>query len=295
MAIIQGPAEIAPVLAVDPEAPDLFRGRENIPNLGGSLFGGQVLAQSLNAATQTVADRPVHSLHAYFLRRGRLAPLVSYKVEITHEGRSFSTRRVTALQAATTLFHMECSFHTPEPGFHHEEGPALTPPDPETLPGASELAELYKARLDPAAQRLLLGRTPLEIKFVEPERLFRAQATAVSGLWMRVPSAAGLPAPLQACALAYISDAWLVAAVAMRHGAAADPKNLAILGLDHAIWFHAPAQVGDWLYYELDSPWSGNGRGLARGRFFDRRGRLIASVAQEGLFRRMEDRARARA
>lgn len=280
------PASIEPILAVEPEGPDLFQCRQNEPNTSGVLFGGQVLGQGLNAAMQTVQNRPVHSLHAYFLRRGRITPFVSYKVEATHEGRSFSTRRVTAVQAGVTLFHMECSFHASEPGFHHEEGPVLSPPDPDTLPSFRELAERYKDKLTPEAQQALQHHPPLEIKPIEPERLFHPAAKAVNGFWIRVPSAGDLSPGLQSCALAYASDAWLASAVCLRQGTTLDLKGVVIASLDHAMWFHAPVRTDAWLYHEMESPWSGGGRGLARGRFFDRDGRLIASTAQEVLIRR---------
>jgi acyl-CoA thioesterase-2 len=213
---------------------------------------------------------------------------VSYAVEATHEGRSFSTRRVTALQAGVTLFHMECSFHAPEPGFHHEDGPLLSPPDPETLPSFRALADRYRDQLSAEAQERLRGHPPLEIKPTDPEQLLHPVTRAVVGFWVRAPSAAGLPPELHACALAYASDAWLASAACMRQGTRLDLAGLAIASLDHAMWVHAPVRADEWLYHELTSPWAGGGRGLCRGRFFDRAGRLIATTTQEALFRKTE-------
>lgn len=282
-----GAGQIGPALEIKATAKDRFEGLRNERNASGTLFGGQVLSQALNAAYQTVSDRPAHSLHAYFLRRGRVESPVTYGVENTHEGRSFSTRRVTATQGDVTLFHMECSFHVAEPGFEHAVGPQLDLPHPDSLANLNEILARHQDVLDPAVSEKLKAHASMEIKPLNPAFLVRPHVQLVSGFWMRIPSAENLPAPLQICALAYASDAWLGSTVLTRHGVALDFRSVALASLDHAMWLHAPVRMNEWYFHEMESPWAGGGRGLIRGRFFDLDGRLVASTAQEALIRRL--------
>jgi acyl-CoA thioesterase-2 len=262
------PPDVASALALEPEGPNLFRSLHNITNAGGVIFGGQLLGQSLHAAIKTAPDRPVHSLHAYFIARGNVSSPVNYRVNVTNDGRSFSACRVSALQNEKIIFDMACSFHAPEPGFEHADTPVLSPPDPESLPVRPDLF-LYP-----------------QVEFRPGEDLLNPSKTASTvGMWMRVPTASDLSPALKSCALAYISDAWLVSGILMRHAPAASLQTLQIASIDYSIWFHTPVQPQDWLYCEMDSPWAGGSRGLARGQFFDRAGNLIASMAQEVLIR----------
>jgi acyl-CoA thioesterase-2 len=245
-----------------------------------------VLSQSLHAAIKSVENRPPHSLHGYFIRAGDAARPVMYHVERTRDGGSFSTRRVTAMQHGHAIFHMECSFHSGDPGFEHQASPRTPSPDPDQLKTVAELAELFADQLTgPFAERLKRFRT-LEIKPVEPERLLRRTTEARNAFWFRIKSAAELPDALQPCALAYASDSWLAAAARSVHADPFDLTNIQMASLDHAMWFHAPTRADAWHLYETDSPWTGEGRGLARGQIFDRNNRLVASTAQEILLRR---------
>jgi acyl-CoA thioesterase-2 len=281
---------IGPLLELEQLDEDLFRNRVNDININGALFGGQVLSQALNAAVKSVAGRPPHSLHGYFIRSGDGARPVIYRVERTRDGGSFSTRRVTALQHGQPIFHMESSFHAGDPGFEHQLAPEVRAPDPDSLLTLSELAVRHAAHISPNLARRLAAFQTLEIKPTDPERqLFRRSETARNAFWMRIPTAAGLGPEEQACALAYASDSWLGAATRMVHAPAGDFTGFQMASLDHAMWFHGPIRADSWNLYETDSPWTGSGRGLARGMIFDRDGRLVASTAQEVLLRRLRE------
>jgi acyl-CoA thioesterase-2 len=283
--------EIGPILELEQLDDNLFRNRVNDLNINGALFGGQVLAQSLRAAMHTVSGRPPHSLHGYFIRAGDGDRPAVYQVERTRDGGSFSTRRVTAYQHGVPIFHMEASFHAGDPGWDHQVGPELEAPDPEGLMNLAQLAEALGDQLPPATRERMRRFRTLEVRPTDPERqLVRRSQVARNSFWVRSPSAAALPDEAQPCALAYASDSWLAGAARMIHGAPGDLRGMQLASLDHAMWLHGPARAEQWHLYETDSPWTGAGRGLARGLIFDRGGRLVASVAQEVLMRRVRER-----
>ncbi len=274
---------IETLLRVEPDGTDCFVARSNQMNINQAVFGGQVLGQSLAAASATVRDRSLHSMHGYFLRPGIGSEPVRYRVERTRDGRSFTTRRVTGTQGAETIFHMECSFHADEPGWDHQ----LPPPDVSPPEALEDLLAL-SATFDTDIAKSLLSRlnATIEVKPVEPERLLSAQADSRLRLWFRVPSAADIADPaLNQQILAWMSDHWLSSAAVVRHQVILPNPDMMIASLDHAMWFHRPCRTGDWMLFDFDSPSAFNGTGLSRGLIYDRAGSLVATVVQESLQR----------
>jgi acyl-CoA thioesterase-2 len=276
------------LLALERLDRDLFRNRFNQKNSNDALFGGQVLAQALTAATHTIAeDRGIHSLHGYFLRAGRAGSHVIYSVDRTRDGGRFSTRRVIAIQEGEPIFHMECGFHAHEDGFAHQTPLPDGLPGPDTLLDLPGLAEAWADRLpDWLRKRWQAPERPIDVKPVEPE-LFLAQPTAARRrMWVRLPSGATAPGPAEhACLLAYLSDYWLAGTAALPHMLPMPGPGLFMASLDHAMWFHRPARVDHWLLFDTESPSAQAGRGLARGLLYALDGTLVASTAQEALLR----------
>lgn len=270
---------------------DLFCNRINQLNMNASLFGGQVLAQALNAASCTVeeAERPrlVHSLHGYFLRAGRASNSVIYQVERTRDGGSFSTRRVVAIQEGKPIFHMECGFHSEEEGFGHQMPLATDIPGPDQLQSLAQLALEMGERVPPWL-RQWAGRQewPVDVRPVDPVGFFRTDGPVPRrAIWMRVPGAADAPAADQASILAWLSDYWLAGTSALPYAVPRSDQALFIASLDHAMWFHRPTNTSDWLLFDTDSPSAQGGRGLSRALIYTADGRLVATAAQESLMR----------
>lgn len=272
---------------------DLFRNRINQRNVNDALFGGQVLAQSLAAAMQTVEsqqdDRAVHSLHGYFLRAGRAHIPVIFQVDRTRDGGRFSTRRVTAIQQGKPIFHMECGFHAAEDGFDHQFSLPEDMPDPDSLHSLPELLAEYGDMMPGWLHERLKNEQaqPVEARPVHPDQFFHIDKArpARRAVWMRVPSAAGASATEQSAMLAWISDHWLSGTAALPHILPASGPDPFIASLDHAMWFHRPVQMDEWLLFHTESPSAQSGRGLSRGLIHARNGTLVASVAQEALIR----------
>jgi len=263
---------------------NLFRGRS--PQEGSQrVFGGQVLGQALVAGGRTVPEeRTAHSLHAYFVRPGDPAVPILYQVDRTRDGRSFTTRRVIAIQRGRAIFHLEASFHRAEPGpEHQDEMPEV--PDPESLPTWRERMEPVAARA-PAELGWILRERPIDTRHVtwydpiEPEKL-----PPRLRVWIR--AAGRLPAAplLHQALLAYASDLTLLDSAALPHAIPWTDQHWQIASLDHAMWFHRAFRADEWLLYAQTSPIASGARGLAQGSLFARDGRLVASVAQEGLMR----------
>ncbi|ROO87885.1 acyl-CoA thioesterase-2 [Actinocorallia herbida] len=262
----------------------LFRGR-GTPTESAWMFGGEVVAQALMAAGRTVPpDRPVHSVHANFLRPGDPSEPVLYRVEATRDGAGFSTRRSIGLQHGKQIFQLTASFHVPEPGYRHE--PAVAPrPGPETLVSSEETLALADAETRKWFDRMH-REMPLEVRFATgPGR------TATEGghppvhrFWFR--SAHPLPDDplLHTCVLAYASDLLLLASALPPHRPTIDDRIM-FASLDHTLWLHGPVRADDWLFYDQEGLWAGGGRALCRGAMSDGSGRLVANVAQEGLIR----------
>jgi acyl-CoA thioesterase-2 len=277
--------DLLKVLELESLEVNLFRGESR--DIGSpQVFGGQVLGQALVAAYRTIdPDRgECHSLHAYFLRRGDFEAPIVYQVDRSRDGRSFTTRHVTAIQHGEQIFRLAASFQAPEPGLEH----AAAMPD---VPGPEDLAT-YRPEDDPrlkqlpeALQRFLAHSRPFEFRPVQEPNLVDPRPTDPSKqVWFRtvdrVPSDA---AWLHRCLLAYVSDYNLMDTALRPHGIPVSRLQLA--SIDHAMWLHRPCRVDDWLLYALDSPSASGARGLSRGSIYTRDGVLVASTAQEGLMR----------
>ena len=250
----------------------------------GRVFGGQVLAQALIAAMRTMVDgRAPHSLHSYFLRPGDINKEIAFSVEILRDGRSFSARRVHALQDGQPIFSMIASFQDPDAGLEHQSlmPQGVTPP--EQLPSAADLLSAF----DHPATNYWSKARPFDLRHAsEPVYLQPAkQQLAEQLIWFKALSELPDDPQLQAAALAYASDYSILESILRRHGLSWAHPGLASASLDHAMWFHRPARVDQWLLYAQESPSAQNGRGLSLGKIFDRDGKLIASVAQEGMVR----------
>jgi acyl-CoA thioesterase-2 len=239
------------------------------------VFGGQVLAQSLSAATRTVPPaRHCHSLHAYFLRPGDPQVPLLYEVDPSRDGGSFSVRRVVATQHGAQIFVLAASFQKVETGFAHQAAMPAVPP-PEDLPDAdpsSPLQGLWQSR-------------PFQFRAVTPRGLGdRPARPPLDHLWFRVPQTLEGELGLHQAFLAFASDMSLLDTALLPHGKGI-LSNLQVASLDHAMWFHRPFRIDDWLLYSQESPSASGARGFARGLIFARDGTLVASVAQEGLIR----------
>jgi acyl-CoA thioesterase-2 len=251
------------------------------------VYGGQVLAQALVAACRTVdPERIAHSLHAYFLLPGDPKVPIIYDVERIRDGGSFTTRRVKGIQHGRAMFAMSASFQKREAGLDHHIVMPQVPP-PEDLPREQDLAEKLVAVL-PANMRSYWERErPIEMRPVNIERYFvRAERTAAQHIWMRATGT--LPEgdlALHQAVLAYASDFTLLDTALIAHGKLMFDPEMQLASLDHAMWFHRPAQADRWMLYVQDSPSASGGRGFCRGSIFSRDGQLVASVTQEGLMR----------
>lgn len=264
---------------------DLFRGRS--PQAGWQrVFGGQVIAQALVAATRTVAaDRPVHSLHGYFMRPGDPTVPIVYEVDRIRDGGSFTTRRVRGIQHGKAIFSMEASFHLVEDGLSHRmEMPATTQPD--QLPGEADLKAKFLEKAPPNVRHYWERERPIEMRPVDfAHYLSRDRLEPRQQVWVRATAALPDDPALHAAVLAYASDFTLLDTALFAHGRSVFDKDLQLASLDHAMWFHSPFRVDEWLLYAQDSPFTGGARGFCRGSIFTTDGRLVVSTAQEGLIR----------
>jgi acyl-CoA thioesterase-2 len=277
-------------LTLEPLGNDRFRGESR--SVGGkSVFGGQVLGQALLAADATVEGRRAHSLHAYFLLAGDPQAPIVYEVERIRDGRSFATRRVVAVQHGRAIFNMAVSFQVDEEGLdHHAAMPDV--PGPEGLPSGSELYRQIADQLPESHREALTAELPIEMRPVLPRDLLNPERRPPQRqVWLRTVGALPDDPALHQAMLAYASDFTLLATALYPHGLSFFNPEVQALSLDHAMWFHRPFRMDDWLLYAMDSPSASAGRGLGRGSIFTREGRLVASVAQEGVIRlRRKDR-----
>jgi acyl-CoA thioesterase-2 len=264
---------------------NLFRGQSRDTG-SPQVFGGQVLGQALKAATSTIEDaREVHSLHAYFLRRGDFNKPIVYSVDRSRDGGSFSARRVVAIQDGEQIFICSASFQTPEKGLEFQVS-APDVPKPEELKPFAKPSQAELDKLPEKLRRWLEIERPFEFRPVQPYNpLTPVASEPVRQIWMRAVDKLPDGDMLHRSLLAYISDYWLLDTSTMPHGSSFLRGNLIMASIDHAIWFHRPARVDEWLLYSLDSPSSSGARGFARGSFYTRDGVLAASTAQEGLIR----------
>ncbi len=263
---------------------NLFRGVS--PQNGWKrVFGGQVIGQALVAAMRTVEDRQPHSLHAYFLLGGDPKAPIVYEVDRIRDGSSFATRRVVAIQHGQAVFSMGVSFHKAEEGYSHQIAMPEVP-QPEDLPPE----EALDAIIPESMQGLWSRERPIEMRPVDLRALSRKADEPVQHIWFRPLGELPDDPALHQCVLAYISDFSLLSAGMVPHGTTLFDPQLMVASLDHAIWFHRDFRLDDWLLYAQDSPSAEGARAFCRGSIFDRRGVLVASVAQEGLVRRRTKR-----
>jgi len=264
---------------------NLFRGASR--DIGSAqVFGGQVLGQALTAASRTIeADRVVHSLHAYFLRRGDFNAPIVYEVDRSRDGHSFSNRRVIAIQHGEQIFNMTASFQVVEDGLEHQiEMPKV--PAPEELPDMVEVLRSQLDRMPERVRKFVEAPRPFDFKMVQPVNPLDPRKSPPSRqVWFRSNGAIPDGESLHRVLLAYVSDFYLLDTATLPHGLSFFSSKIIMASIDHAMWFHRPLRVDDWLLYALDSPSASGARGFGRGSVFSRDGRLVASTAQEGLVR----------
>jgi acyl-CoA thioesterase II len=263
---------------------NLFRGQSR--DIGSpQVFGGQVLGQALVAATATAEDRAVHSLHAYFLRRGDFNSPIVYEVDRALDGKHFSSRRVVAIQHGRQIFNMSASFQSAEAGLEHQS-PIPDVPSPESLLDMEAHYRSMADQLPPVARRILERKRPFEFRPVHaPDPMRREKSLPVKYIWFRAVDTLPDDEALHRCLLAYVSDFHLLDTALKPHGVSMVSPKLVIASIDHAMWFHRRVRVDDWLLYAIDSPSASGARGFTRGSIFARDGQLVASAAQEGLIR----------
>jgi acyl-CoA thioesterase-2 len=276
--------DLLDVLDLEPLEVNLFRGRS--PQVGWQrVFGGQVIGQALVAATRTVEGRPPHSLHAYFLLAGDPKVPIIYEVDRIRDGKSFTTRRVVAIQHGQPIFSMSVSFHADETGLEHQARmPAV--PKPDELPSEAEIKERVLPMMPDPVRKYYERERPIELRPVEFGRyLGKKSDTSEFHVWIRTTGPLPDDPAIHRCVLAYASDMMLLDTALVRHGRSLFEKSFMAASLDHAMWFHRPFRADEWLLYAQDSPNLHGARGFARGLIFAADGTLVASVTQEGLLR----------
>ena len=278
--------ELISILDLEPLERNLFRGRS--PQSGWQrVFGGQVISQALVAAQRTVEpDRHVHSLHCYFMRPGDPEVPIIYEVDRIRDGKSFTTRRVVAIQHGEAIFSLSASFQVDEPGLEHAIEMPEGIPAPETLLSEKDLVSQFIDQLPEALRKYWQRERPIEFKPVSlTHYMTREKLPPKQHMWIRVTGAVPDDRALQAAVLAYLSDMTLLDTSLFAHGRSFFDRDIQMASLDHAMWFHRPHKLDDWFLYTQDSPNTSGARGFTRGAIYARDGTLVASVAQEGLIR----------
>jgi len=264
---------------------NIFRG--NSQDLGfGNIFGGQVLGQALSAASQTVdADRSAHSLHGYFMRPGDPARPIVYEVDCIRDGKSFTTRRVVAIQKGRAIFNMSASFQVDEPGFDHQDkAPEI--PGPEGIESELELAMAVADKIPKSIREKILCKKPIEFRPVNPMDPFSPEKREPVGYtWLKAIDKMPDDFRVHQYMLAYASDFGLVATSLYPHGHSYWERDMQVASLDHALWFHRDFRMDEWLLYVMKSPNAYKAKGLNNGKIYTKEGNLVASVSQEGLIR----------
>ncbi len=277
--------ELVSLLSLEKLEENLYRGQSQ--DLGwGVVFGGQVLGQALTAAMRTVPDsRPVHSLHAYFLRPGDVRAPIVYDVDRIRDGSSFTTRRVVAIQHGEAIFNLAASFQSVEEGFSHQdampEGPA-----PDSLPTDQERFARHGAALPDAMKAWALAERPFDSRTVEDDDPFHPVPRPPDRrVWFKAKHRLPDSPSLHQVLLAYNSDSAFITTAMKPHGATWWTKGMQVASLDHAVWFHRPFRADEWLLHVMHSPTAAGARGLVFGKVYTREGALVATTAQEGLIR----------
>lgn len=256
-----------------------------------ALFGGQVMGQALAAAQQTVEpDRVAHSYHCYFLLPGDAHNPVVYDVENMRDGRSFCTRRVKAIQGGKTIFFMTVSFQYPEEGLSHQHGEMPNVPPPDSLQSDMRYYENVLDQLPVSMVEKLAYHRPIDMRTVQAINPMAPQVMEpMRYVWMKTSSALCDDLNQHQTTLAYASDYYFLVTALQPHGMSIMNRGVRMATIDHAMWFHRPFRFDDWLLYCMESPFSGNARGLVRGQIFNCEGQLVASTMQEGLMRKVGD------
>jgi acyl-CoA thioesterase II len=255
----------------------------------GRVFGGQVLAQALVAAGRTVEARQAHSLHGYFMLPGDVEKPIVYQVDRIRDGRSFVTRRVLAIQEGREIFSMLCSFHGEEPGIGHS-APMPEVPPPEALPRELDLVRSLASRIPAPLREVYTQDRPIDFRPVDPVDPFAPDVRPPARqVWFRAEGGMPDEPVLHQAVLAYASDYGLLGTALLPHGLSYLMRGVQAASLDHAVWFHRPFRVDEWLLYATDSPAAAGARGFTRGSIFTRDGALVASTVQEGLLRVRRD------
>ncbi|QJR82596.1 acyl-CoA thioesterase II [Alteromonas pelagimontana] len=280
--------KLSSLLELEKIEASLFRGQSW--DLGfAALFGGQVLGQALAAAYQTVEPgRIAHSFHTYFLLPGDAKKPVVYEVESVRDGRSFSARRVKAVQDGRNIFYMTASFQTSEEGMSHQFAQMPDVPPPEDVQSDITFYEDNYEKIARPMREALSYHRPVDIRTINAAQSFRARPSEPTRkIWLRAREALGDNLSLHQATLAYASDYHFLSTSLQPHGISLTDKNLRIATIDHAMWFHREVNFNDWLLYVMDSPFSGNARGIVKGQIFNQAGDLVASTMQEGLMRKV--------
>jgi acyl-CoA thioesterase II len=282
-------ADLLAILDLEQLEVNLFRGRSP-QSRWQRVFGGQVIGQALVAASRTVEpERRPHSLHAYFLLGGDPKVPIIYEVDRIRDGKSFTTRRVVAIQHGQPIFSMSASFHVEEAGFSHQSAMPDVPP-PEKLPSGPELPAAALATMPEVVRRFFEQERPVELRPVEIERyLGKSTKDPRFHIWIRTTGPLPDDPSIHQCVLAYASDMILLDTSLIPHGRTVFDRRIMAASLDHALWFHRPFRADEWLLYAQDTPSASGARGFSRGLIFKRDGTLVASVAQEGLVRERRD------
>ena len=248
------------------------------------VFGGQVIGQALIAALRTVDDRPCHSLHGYFLRPGDPSIPIVYEVDRIRDGKSFTTRRVVAVQRGEAIFNMSCSFQVIEEGLSHQfEMPDV--PHPDDLPSEEEMMRRFQDEIPEEMREMMNRERPIEMKRVEPISFINPEKRPpYQHVWFRARDPLSDDVAMHQCLLAYASDMGILSTCTLPHGKSF-MNGLMTASLDHAMWFHRPFRFDEWILFAQDSPAAAGSRGFNRGTMYTEDGTLIASVAQEGLIR----------
>lgn len=280
--------ELLGLLDLEPIEVNIFRGLSP-KDRSQRVFGGQVLGQALVAATRTVQDRICHSLHAYFLLPGDPKVPILYEVDRSRDGKSFSSRRVVAIQHGRPIFHMSVSFQIEELGLEHQiDAPKV--PGPETLPSEDEARRAIAAEVPEKHREHFLRPRPIELRPVEPSDILHPEKRPPQqAVWVRATGPLPQDRALQQCVLAYASDMTLLDTCLLPHGIGWFDERVQMASIDHAMWFHRPFRADQWLLYVQDSPAACGARGFNRGLIYAEDGTLVASVAQEGLVRLRDD------
>ncbi len=284
--------ELLDLLKLEKIEGNIFRGQSQ--DLGfRSVFGGQVLGQALSAAYQTIPeDRRAHSLHAYFLRTGDATQPIVYTVDCIRDGKSFTTRRVIAIQKGRPVFSMAASFQVDEPGFDHQDGAPFVP-GPEGIETDLAFAVRYQDKIPAEMRDKILCKKPIELRPVNPINPFAPEKREpVRYTWFRAIDRMPDDPRIHQYMLAYASDFGLVITALYPHGHSYWEPDMQVASLDHAMWFYRDFRIDDWLLYAMKSPNACGARGLASGRIYTQDGRLAASVVQEGLIRHRGDSSR---